>query len=105
MKDEEADYVAPPAVRVPPAADASEGAALCRRLISDPVRAAEVLSQVPDWRENLDAFARVAISGTPRNGFRSAVATLDAAQWRAFHDELVRRTPVPPHAGTGGTKG
>ena len=69
---------------------------LCRRLVADPVRAAAVLSEVPDWRKEPDVFARAAMGNTPRNGFRVAVATLDPAQWKAFHAELVTLTPVPP---------
>jgi len=103
MKHQEAEYSAPAAVRMPPAADTTLGADLCRRLVADPVRVAAVLSQVPQWRKDLDAFARTAMGGTPRNGFRAAVATLDRAQWTALHDELVRRTPVP--GGSGGSGG
>ncbi|MCG6957757.1 MAG: cytochrome c [Gemmatimonadetes bacterium] len=95
MKHEEAEYVAPPPVGMPSASAAGVGADLCRRLIADPVRAAEVLSEVPHWRESLDAFARAAMADTPRNGFRSAVATLDRAQWKAFHDEVAALTPRP----------
>jgi len=89
-----AEYVAPPAIRIPPASDTSAGARLCRRLIADPVRAGAVLSQVPDWRTGLASFARVAAAGTPENGFRPAVATLDRAEWQTFHDELVAQTPI-----------
>jgi len=92
MKHQAAEYSAPTAVRMPPAADTTPGAELCRRLVADPVRVAAVLSQVPHWRKDLDAFARTAMGGTPRNGFRAAVATLDRAQWKVFHDELVSRT-------------
>ncbi len=95
LKHMAAEYDAPPRLRIPPLSDTGVGAALCRRLIADPVRAALVLSQVPDWRSKLDAFAPVAMAGTPYNGFQSAVATLDKSQWQAFHDELVKRTPVP----------
>ncbi len=102
MKHQEAEYAAPPAVQMPPAADTTLGAALCRRLVADPVRAAAVLSEVPDWRTQLDAFARAAMGDTPRNGFRAAVATLDRTQWKALHDELVSRTPAPPTARSGG---
>lgn len=93
MEHEEAEYVAPPPGRMPPASATGVGADLYRRLIADPVRVAQVLSDVPDWRESLDAFARTAMADTPHNGFRSAVATLDRAQWEAFHDELVALTP------------
>ncbi|MCG6986588.1 MAG: cytochrome c [Gemmatimonadetes bacterium] len=103
MKHEEAEYAAPRPVEMPPASDTSVGATLCRRLVADPVRAAEVLSELPDWRDDLDVFARAAMADTPRNGFRAAVATLNGAQWKAFHDELVAVTPRPGHdeAGAG----
>jgi mono/diheme cytochrome c family protein len=100
MKHMEAEYVAPPAIRSPSGSDISIGANLCRRLVVDPVAAAQVLSQIPDWRTDLDAFARAAMSGTPRNGFRAAVATLSLEQWIAFHAELVALTTAPaPGAG------
>ncbi|HVB31514.1 MAG TPA: cytochrome c [Gemmatimonadaceae bacterium] len=99
MTHMEAEYTAPPAVTMPPASDRSMPAELRRGLIADSVRAAEVLSEAPDWRANMAVFTRVAMSGAPSNGFRPAVAALNAAQWKAFHDELVRLTPVP---GTGG---
>lgn len=95
MKHEEAEFAAPPPVAMPPASATGLGATLCRRLVADPVRAAEVLSQVPDWRDDLNAFAQAAMAGTPHNGFRAAVATLDKAQWRALHEELVSLTPRP----------
>lgn len=95
MQHMAAEYVAPPAVGTPSASDHSVPAQLRRRLVADPVRAAEVLSQVADWRSSLDDFARVAMSGTPENGFQPAVATLTAAQWQAFHDEVVKLTPQP----------
>lgn len=94
-----AEYVAPPPIAVPPSSDTSVGAVLRRRMVADPVRAAEVLSQVASWRTSVDDFARVAMAGAPEDGFRPAVATLDAAQWKAFHDALVTLTPVPPPAG------
>ncbi len=98
MKDEAAEFVAPPAVEMPKASDTSAGAVLCRRLIADPVRAAQMLSEVPGWRKDLHAFAEAAMADTPRNGFRSAVATLDRAQWTELHDALVARTPRPREA-------
>jgi len=95
MKRMAAEYAAAPAVPSPPASDGSPGAELCRRLVADPVAAAQVLSRIPDWRSNLEAFARAAMGDTPRNGFRTAVATLSLEQWQAFHAELVAITPAP----------
>lgn len=103
MKHQEAEYAAPPAVEMPPASDTTLGAVLCRRLVADPVRAAAALSNVPDWRTQLDAFARAAMGDAPLNGFRVAVATLDRAQWKAFRDELVSRTPASPSDDDGGS--
>lgn len=94
-----AEYVAPPPVAMPPASDTSAGATLCRRLVADPVRAAAVLSQVASWRTSVDDFAHVAMAGAPGDGFRPEVATLDAGQWKALHDALVKLTPVPRPAG------
>ncbi len=96
MKHQEAEYAAPQPVRMPSASDTGAGAALCRWLVVDPARAAQVLSAVPHWRTDLNAFAAAAMGDTPRNGFRAAVATLDQAQWKAFHKELVGRTPTAP---------
>jgi mono/diheme cytochrome c family protein len=100
MKHMEAEYATPPAIQSPPGSDTSIGADLCRRLVVDPVAAAQVLSRIPDWRTNLDVFAHAAMADTPRNGFRAAVATLSLEQWKAFHAELVALTTAPaPGAG------
>lgn len=95
MKHMVDEYVAPPAVHMPAASDASPGARLCRALVADPVRAAQVLSQVPGWRNDVDVFARVVVADTPYNGFRARAAALDQDQWQTFHDELVTRTLAP----------
>lgn len=94
MKHMAQEYVPAPAVQMPAASDTSAGAVLCRALVDDPVRAAEVLSRSPGWRSQVDLLARVVVAGAPQNGFRAAAATLDREQWQAFHDELVARTPV-----------
>lgn len=95
MKHMAEEYVPAPAVRMPDASDTSAGAVLCRALVDDPVRAAEVLSQSPGWRSRVDVLAQVVVAGAPQNGFRVAAATLSREQWQAFHDELVARTPAP----------
>ncbi|MGA9838131.1 MAG: cytochrome c [Gemmatimonadaceae bacterium] len=104
MKHMAAEYAAPPAVAMPPVSDMSIPAELRRTMIVDAVRAAEVLSQVPDWRSSVDDFARVAMAAPPDNGFRPAVAALTMAQWKAFHDELVKLTPVPDTGAVGTQK-
>ena len=89
-----AEYAAPAPIAQPAAADSSAAAMLRRRLVGNAQRAAAVLSQVPDWRTSVDDFARAAMASPPDNGFDPAVAALDAAQWRAFHREIVALTPV-----------
>jgi mono/diheme cytochrome c family protein len=96
-----AEYRAPPPVAAPPADDHSAGAELARRLVADSVRAAAVLAQVADWRSDVGTLARVAAAGAPADGFRPAVADLSAAEWKAFHDELVKLTPVPDTGSAG----
>lgn len=95
MKHMESEFHAPAAVKIPPAGATGEGAILCRKMIADPVKAAEVLSQVKNWRKDMGVFAQAAMSDTPRNGFQPSVATMTKQQWQAFHDELVKITPVP----------
>lgn len=99
MRHMAAEYKAPPPVGMPPAADRSASAELRRHLVADPLRAAEVLSRVSDWRTNVDHLIQVAAAGAPGNGFNPAVADLTAAQWKALHDELVKLTPVPDTSG------
>lgn len=94
MRHMEAEYKAPPAVRMPAMADRGAGASLRRRLIANPARAAAVLSQVPHWRTDLAAFARVVVADAPDNGFRPQAAALDGGQWRLFHNAVVRSTPA-----------
>ncbi|MDE2491852.1 MAG: cytochrome c [Elusimicrobia bacterium] len=89
-----AEYDAPGAIVLPPASDVSPGARLCRRLVADPARAADVLAQVPGWREKLDVFAETVMAGAPGNGFEPAAAVLTRARWRTFQAELAARTPV-----------
>ena len=101
MEHMAAEFAPPPAVGAPAASDSSAPAMLRRRLVRNAQRAAEVLSQSRAWRADVDEFARVAMAGPPGNGFDPAVAALDAAQWRAFHTEMLKLTPVPAHPAPG----
>lgn len=96
-----AEFSAPGAVALPSPADSSAPAMLRRRLVGNAQRAAQVLAQTPGWRTSVETFARVAMAGPPDNGFAAGVALLDAAQWRAFHAEMVKLTPVPAHPAPG----
>jgi len=71
---------------VPPA-DAA-GAALFARAVSDPVRAARFLDGVPGWRADAKTLAAACAAGAPADGFRPAVATFTAEEWRALQAAL-----------------
>lgn len=89
MKNMAADYRPAQALAMPGDEAPGEGARLCRTLVSDPGRLAQVLAQVPDWRANVDALIRLA-SADPRGcGLDPAVVTLNAGQWKALHAQLV----------------
>jgi len=82
------EFVAVPALSLPPEKDASEGAALIRRLVLDPERAALTVHGLRGLADKPEAFAGAIIAGAPDNGFSPGVGTLTTAQWRSFHRAL-----------------
>ncbi len=99
MNHMEAEYVAP-TMSTPAANDHSEGAALFRRVVSDPSRAAVVLSAVPDWRTNLQDFVNGVSAVTPSSGFGAGVDTLSKQQWQALQAEMAALMPQPKAEGS-----
>ena len=85
----EAVPVAP--LAAPPPGDAAPGAALFRRAVADPARAARFLSGVAGWQTNAAALARACAAGAPFNGFAPSVATFTPDEWAALQAELARR--------------
>ena len=65
-----------------------EGAALFRRAVWNPARAAETLAQVPAWRQSPEALAKEVSAGVPANGFTPASLTLSGEEWKRFQQVL-----------------
>jgi mono/diheme cytochrome c family protein len=55
-----------------------------RRAVWDGARAARALSAETGWRADPAALAAIVTRGAPGNGFRVAVATFTAEEWRAL---------------------
>ncbi len=71
--------------------DQSAGAAILRRVILDPQRAAQVLAKSRLWRASARDLASVILPDAPRDGFSVSVATLSPSEWQALHLELLKR--------------
>jgi mono/diheme cytochrome c family protein len=71
--------------------DQSAGAELLRRLVVNPHRAAQFLSQSRVWRGSYRELAAVIVRQTPLNGFSTDSADLSASEWRLLFSELIKR--------------
>ncbi len=78
----------PPALALPARGDSSPAAALLRRVIADPERAARTVAGTAH-RDDLDAVARAWVAGSPANGFAPALAALSRPDWRALTRALL----------------
>ena len=87
----EREFNAPPPLAIAPE-DRGAGADLLRRVILDPSRAAQVLAEVPQWREGPETLARSILPAVPGNGFSPGAATLSPAEWQALHAALIETT-------------
>ena len=58
--------------------------------VTDPVRAAQTLSELPGWWGSGEALARGIAQGAPGNGFAPGVALYTGAQWQALQGALKR---------------
>ncbi len=92
MAKVETEFKPAPALAVPPRGDGDAGAAVLRRAVIDPNRAAQVLAFASAWRENPSALAALISSETPTNGFAVSVATFSPQEWQALYDGLVKAT-------------
>ena len=79
-----------PPLQLPPGQDKSASAALLHFAISDPSRVARTVAATSN-RNDVSAVARTWAAGAPDNGFASAVAGLNAAEW----GEIVRALVGP----------
>ncbi len=77
----------------PPLAVAREdhgpGAEVFRKVIRDPLRAAQTLTGSDQWRKGPSELAAGILQDVPANGFAASVATLSATEWKELHAELL----------------
>jgi mono/diheme cytochrome c family protein len=84
------EFNAPPPLTVG-REDRSTGGEILRRVITDPVRAAQILSETSLWRAGARDLAAGILPDTPGNGFSVSTATLSPSEWKALHAELMKR--------------
>jgi mono/diheme cytochrome c family protein len=71
--------------------DQSPGAELLRRVIVDPLRAAQFLAQSHLWRMSCRDLASTVALEMPGNGFSTGSVGLNAAEWQLLYLELLKR--------------
>jgi mono/diheme cytochrome c family protein len=86
----EKEFTAPPPLAVGEE-DQSPGGEILRRVVVNPSRAAQVLTESQIWRASARDFAASILPGTPGNGFSAGTATLSPSEWQALYKELMRR--------------
>lgn len=72
--------------------DQSPGAEVFRRIIRNPIRAAQALAGNEKWREGPVELAATILPGAPSNGFSESAATLTAGEWKELQVELLKLT-------------
>jgi mono/diheme cytochrome c family protein len=85
----QAEFSAPPPLAVAPE-NHSPGAEVFRKVIHDPIRAAQTLAGSEDWRKGPTELAACVLQDAPGNGFSISAATLSAAEWKDLHAELLK---------------
>jgi len=75
--------------------DQDAGAEILRRVVADPVRAAQTLAGSASWRMGVREFAADVLPDAPGNGFAVSLSTLKAADWQALHARLLKLLPEP----------
>lgn len=66
------------------------GDPMLKAAVLDPVKAAQTLALLPDWRQSGDRLAAGLVLGLPDNGFSPTVATYSKEEWGALHRVLVK---------------
>lgn len=75
--------------------DKESGAEIFRRVVIDPVRAAQTLTGAPSWRRGVREFAAQTLADTPGNGFAVSLSTLEPSDWQALYSKLLKMLPEP----------
>jgi mono/diheme cytochrome c family protein len=84
-----AEFHAPQPLTVSPD-DQSLGAQVFRRVVTDPVRAAQTLAGSSAWQKGAQELAATILPGAPGNGFSASAATLGADEWQALQEEVIK---------------
>ena len=87
----EEEFRVPPPLAVAPE-DQSAGAEILRKVISDPLRAAQTLAGVEVWHKGPAELAAAILPDAPGNGFSTAAATLTGEEWKQLQAEFVKLT-------------
>ena len=85
----EEEFRAPPPLVVP-VEDHSPGAEVLRKVIHNPVRAAQTLAGSQEWRKDPTKHSASILADAPGNGFSVSAATLSAEEWKGLHSELLQ---------------
>ena len=86
----EQEFTAPPPLVVGKE-DRSPGGEILRRVITNPYRAAQVLSEFQSWHAGTRELAAGILQDTPGNGFSVSTATLSPSEWKVLYSELLMR--------------
>lgn len=73
--------------------DHTPGAEIFRRVVQDPIRAAQALAASGEWRKGPSELADGILHAAPGNGFSANVAALTADEWKSLHDALMKLAP------------
>jgi hypothetical protein len=84
-----AEYQAQPPLTVS-REDQSPGAAILRRILKNPDRAARFLAQSQSWKASSQELAASVLLNTPENGFSVGLAALTASEWQMLYAELLK---------------
>ncbi len=85
----EQEFTAAPPLAMAPD-DHSLGAEVFRRVVKDPIRAAQTLASSGEWRKGPAELAASVLPAAPGNGFSVAAAALSGAEWKELHAVLVK---------------
>ena len=86
----EEEFAAPPPLAIE-MGDQSPAAGLLRKVIADPARASQFLTQSSAWRISDRDLARSVVLEMPANGFSTCSAALSTDEWKTLQSELLKK--------------
>jgi mono/diheme cytochrome c family protein len=85
----EDEFVAPRSLNID--GEASAGTEIFKRVVINPSRAAQILTESRMWRATPSNLAAAILPDSPSNGFSIGTADLNPAEWKLLHAELLKR--------------